>query len=56
VNTKIIEGLFASDLNYLQKLYEELNSDEPYQAQENNSPEIGRTVRQSMEFGVVGEA
>jgi hypothetical protein len=56
VNTKIIEGLFASDLNYLQKLYEELNSDEPYQAQENNSPEIGRTGRQSMGFGVVGEA
>src|SRR5882724_2782373 len=25
VNTKVIEGLFASDLNYLQSLYERLN-------------------------------
>jgi hypothetical protein len=30
VNTKVIEGLFACDLNYLQKLYEGLNGeDEP---------------------------
>lgn len=30
VNTKVIEGLFAGDLNYLQKLYERLNGeDEP---------------------------
>ncbi|GAA2756216.1 hypothetical protein [Actinopolymorpha rutila] len=29
VNTKVIEGLFASDLNHLQKLYDELNLDEP---------------------------
>jgi hypothetical protein len=29
VNTKVVEGLFASDLNHLQKLYEELNADEP---------------------------
>src|SRR3954469_3166815 len=29
VNTKVMEGLFASDLNHLQKLYEELNLDEP---------------------------
>jgi hypothetical protein len=28
VNTKVVEGLFASDLNYLQKLYEELNRDD----------------------------
>src|SRR5215218_9174639 len=28
VNTKVVEGLFASDLNYLQKLYEELNLDD----------------------------
>ena len=27
VNTKVVEGLFASDLNYLQKLYEQLNLD-----------------------------
>jgi len=30
INTKVIEGLFAGDLNYLQKLYERLNGeDEP---------------------------
>jgi hypothetical protein len=30
VNTKIVEGFYASDLNYLQRLYERLNSeDEP---------------------------
>ena len=27
VNTKVIEGLFASDLNYLQGLYERLNGE-----------------------------
>src|SRR3954467_3899972 len=27
VNTKVVEGLFASDLNYLQALYERLNGD-----------------------------
>lgn len=29
VNTKVIEGLYASDLNYLQHLYERLNGEEP---------------------------
>ena len=30
VNTKVVEGLFAADLNHLQKLYERLNGeDEP---------------------------
>ena len=30
VNTKVVEGLFASDLDYLQALYERLNAaDEP---------------------------
>ena len=28
VNTNVIEGLFASDLSYLQKLYEQFNSEE----------------------------
>ena len=27
VNTKVVEGLFASDLNHLQRLYEHLNTD-----------------------------
>lgn len=35
VNTKVIEGLFASDLDYLQRLYEQLNAaDEPASGQE----------------------
>lgn len=29
VNTKVVEGLFAGDLDHLQKLYEQLNLDEP---------------------------
>src|ERR671911_167269 len=33
VNTKVVEGLFASDLNYLQKLYEQLNLDDPVTAE-----------------------
>jgi hypothetical protein len=28
INTKVIEGLFASDLSYLQGLYERLNGDD----------------------------
>ncbi|MEU8816742.1 hypothetical protein [Actinoplanes sp. NPDC048796] len=28
VNTKVVEGLFAGDLNHLQKLYERLNAEE----------------------------
>ncbi len=36
VNTKTIEGLFASDLNYLQKLYEQVNSDSIESDETNN--------------------
>jgi hypothetical protein len=28
INTKVVEGLFASDLSYLQTLYERLNGDD----------------------------
>jgi len=28
VDTRVIEGLFASDLNYLQRLYERINGDD----------------------------
>lgn len=56
VNTKVIEGLFASDLNYLQQLYEKLNSEE-LESQEElpvaAEPSIGNRPR---EFGIVGEA
>lgn len=50
VNTKIVEGLFASDLSYLQGLYEQVNGDE---APEAGSGLFERTAR---EFGVMGEA
>lgn len=33
VNTKVVEGLFATDLDYLQKLYERLNGDDEPSAQ-----------------------
>jgi hypothetical protein len=51
VNTKVVEGLFASDLNYLQALYEELNGDgaaEAAPAQAANGRLEG--------FGIMGEA
>ncbi len=48
VNTKVVEGLFASDLDYLQQLYERLNmADEPA------GPEA---VEPSPGFRVVGDA
>ena len=45
VNTKVVEGLFASDLNYLQDLYESFNGD-------GEAVEPGRAEG----FGLVGEA
>jgi hypothetical protein len=39
VNTKTIEGLFASDLGYLQDLYERLNSDDPSATATSNGAE-----------------
>jgi hypothetical protein len=29
IDTKVIEGLFASDLDHLQRLYERINADDP---------------------------
>ena len=52
VNTKVVEGLFASDLNYLQKLYEQLNLDQdlrPPSPRPTSSPTSARRLR------VVGE-
>lgn len=51
VNTKVVEGLFASDLGYLQDLYEQVNGDEA--AEGEGAALFGRTTR---EFGVMGEA
>ncbi len=55
INTKVIEGLFASDLNHLQRLYERLNGDEP-EAAEEAVPENRTGIAQLREFGVLGEA
>jgi hypothetical protein len=50
VNTRIVEGLFASDLSFLQGLYESLNGESGDEA----SPALYE--RASREFGVMGEA
>jgi hypothetical protein len=56
VNTKIIEGLYASDLNYLQTLYERMNGDANEVAPERlNGGALGLD-RSSGRFGVLGEA
>ena len=51
VNTKVVEGLFASDLSYLQALYEQVNGDETADA--GAGALFGQATR---EFGVMGEA
>ena len=51
VNTKVIEGLFASGLSYLQALYERINGDQ--EAPADGPGLFGRATR---EFGVMGEA
>jgi hypothetical protein len=56
INTKVVEGLFASDLNYLQRLYERLNadvSDDEDLAKAESEPRISGLERG---FGVLGEA
>ena len=50
VNTKVVEGLFASDLSYLQALYERINGDE------GESGGAALFERSAREFGVMGEA
>lgn len=49
VNTKVVEGLFASDLNHLQKLYEQLNADDPA------TPEPAAELARPSGFRVVGD-
>ena len=54
VNTKIIEGLFASDLSYLQKLYERYNNEEE---DETDSPSRLNAVNDlTRGISVLGEA
>jgi hypothetical protein len=63
VNTKIIEGLFASDLAYLQVLYEQLNGGDTTEAASRAAPSAsaaetrrGNGKASAKEFGVLGEA
>jgi hypothetical protein len=52
INTKVVEGLFASDLNHLQALYERINGSP------DETPEQAALLfdRASQGFGVMGEA
>jgi hypothetical protein len=52
INTKVIEGLFASDLNHLQTLYERINGDEGEASADGLAP----LERAGRGFGVMGEA
>ncbi|MCP4448684.1 MAG: hypothetical protein GY811_25600 [Myxococcales bacterium] len=51
INTKVIEGLFASDLNYLQDLYEQFNADGDAKA-----IDMAPSAARAEGFGVMGEA
>lgn len=51
VNTKIVEGLYASDLNYLQALYESFNGDGTVEM-----PEFPQVAERPEGFGLVGES
>jgi hypothetical protein len=56
IDTRLIENLFASDLNYLQRLYERLNGSE--EADDAVEVGAGRRLNGSSEggIGVLGEA
>lgn len=55
VNTRIVEGFYASDLNYLQALYEQLNGD-PAAAENVESHQHVNGQERLEGFGVMGEA
>ncbi len=58
INTKVVEGLYASDLNYLQELYERVNG--PGEA--TNTPALASIDPSAIDsshdrgFGALGEA
>jgi hypothetical protein len=56
VNTKVIEGLFASDLNYLQALYERLNDDAVADEDAAAAASVTNGQGGARSFGVMGEA
>lgn len=59
IDTKTIEGLYAADLDYLQRLYERLNSAEesdPQAAEDRLHPAGNGRLGEHGGFGVMGEA
>ncbi|MEM6807844.1 MAG: hypothetical protein AAF350_02040 [Pseudomonadota bacterium] len=58
INTKVVEGLYASDLNYLQRLYEDFNSadDNTTARPEAVQPALAVGGSDMGGFGVLGEA
>lgn len=58
INTKVVEGLYASDLNYLQRLYEDFNSadDNTAARPEAVQPSLAMAGSDVGGFGVLGEA
>lgn len=56
IDTKVVEGLYASDLNYLQRLYEQINGGDDPDAVRNAgiATAIDRTAAKG--FHTVGEA
>ena len=56
INTKVIEGLYASDLNYLQHLYERINSEEVQDVDQTSPSDTVDNAGYVREFGITGEA
>ena len=57
VNTKVVEGLYASDLNYLQELYERFNGAEGTTVPANDGFSAAAVVNgERGGLGVLGEA
>jgi hypothetical protein len=58
IDTRVIEGLFASDLDYLQRLYERVNGSDDADAAAGSLEGVGRrsAAEQPKGFRTVGEA
>lgn len=51
IHTGVIEGLFAGDLAYLQRLYERFNAGDEPEAQKSASPGNGHALRRMTTLG-----
>jgi hypothetical protein len=57
IDTRVIEGFYASDLDYLQRLYEQFNSTEETDPRAGAMPALGNGhLTEKGGFGVMGEA